>query len=104
MADDQGSQERSVSLSAGDLILKKDLLRGSLIEYEFIKLSDEKFTCQARRISDDQLEWINLKQIQTTGRRVEHQKDQPAQGKKRTWTLGVDPIPDEHIKKRKSRR
>jgi hypothetical protein len=87
----------------GDLILKRDIIHGELIEYEFLIMSEEGYTCRARRLSDDREEWINMKQIQVTGRRVERKKDHiPGDGeKKRQWTLGVDPIPEEHMRRKK---
>jgi hypothetical protein len=86
----------------GDLILKKDIY-GEFIEYEFLRMSEEGYTCRAKRLSDDREEWINIKQIHLTGRRVEREENHiPADGeKKRQWTLGVDPIPEEHIQRRK---
>lgn len=92
-------------MERGDIILKRDILSGEMIEYEFMRMSEEGFTCQGRRLSDDRLEWINMKQIRSTGRKTEIKvSDVPVEGqKKRSWTLGVDPVPEEHIKKKKRR-
>ena len=105
--DDKTSQRASKELSGGDLILKREILDGRMLEYEFLFMSSEEYTSRARRISDDRLEWINMKQIRSTGRKVETVTAAPTEEgekKKRTWTLGVDPIPEEHIKKRSRRK